>query len=468
MVLISDAVILTRCRFVYALVVILCLSYPGLAVSGAGKWSNIGTFPSTVSATVVNPAMPSVLYAGTNGSGVFKSVDSGLTWSQVNNGLINTQVRALVIDPATPSILYAGTTTGVYKSVDSGLNWSRAINAVVNERVLSLAIDPLAPSTLYAGTEARLGGIEGGVFKSTNSGMNWTTVYFGGFLSSTSVDAIAIDPANPSILYISSSSQRILKSSNGGNTWAQMNAGLPSVFVHALAVDPVVPSTIYAGVTTDVFVAESMFKSTDSGANWLATSTGISNIDVTTLAIDPATPSILYAGTATGGVFKSADGGRNWSASNTGLTANHVTAFAIDPVSPTTLYAGGFNGNVFKFQPVVALSLNGTSFNSTTNKTMTLTATTTATNPPTNADVYVALQLPDGTLLVMQPGGSFSTALTPLLANIPIPAFTGPIFNFTFSGAEPVGTYTWFAALTQPGTLNLFGTLTAVPFSFAP
>jgi len=116
--------------------------------------------------------------------------------------------------------------------------------------------------------------------------------------------------------------------------------------------------------------------------------------------------------------------------------------------------------------PSISLALNPGPFN--TNSMMTLTATTVAGNPATNADVYVALQLPDGTLLVMQPDGSFSTALTPLLANIPIPAFTGPIFNFTFSGAEPVGNYTWFAALTTPGTLQVIGTLAVAPFSFVP
>jgi len=126
------------------------------------------------------------------------------------------------------------------------------------------------------------------------------------------------------------------------------------------------------------------------------------------------------------------------------------------------------NGNIVNkaagATPTIALTLNATTF--ITNNTMTVTATTTAS--PLRADVYVALQLPDGTLLVMQPDGSFSTALTPLLANIPIPAFNGPIFNFTFSGTEPVGNYTWFAALTTPGTLQVIGTLAVAPFSFVP
>jgi len=116
--------------------------------------------------------------------------------------------------------------------------------------------------------------------------------------------------------------------------------------------------------------------------------------------------------------------------------------------------------------PLISLSLNSAAFR--TNNTMTVTASTLASNPPTNADVYVALQLPDGTLLVMQPDGSFGTTLTPLLSNVSVPDFTGPIFNFTFSGTEPPGNYTWFAALMQLGTMNVIGTLAVVPISFAP
>jgi len=118
--------------------------------------------------------------------------------------------------------------------------------------------------------------------------------------------------------------------------------------------------------------------------------------------------------------------------------------------------------------PIIFLSINSSVFNSTTNKAMALTVTTIASIPPTIADIYIALQLPGGTLLVMQPGGSFSTAITPFVSNIQVPNFTGSIFNFTFTGTEPVGNYTWFAALTQPGTLNVIGTLAVAPFSFGP
>jgi len=118
--------------------------------------------------------------------------------------------------------------------------------------------------------------------------------------------------------------------------------------------------------------------------------------------------------------------------------------------------------------PTIALALNGTAFNSVANNVMRVTASTVQSAPVANADIYIALQLPGGALLVMQPDGSFGPAITPLLANIPVPDFNGVIFNYTFTGVEPVGTYTWFVALMQPGTLNAIGTLAVAPFTFAP
>ena len=60
----------------------------------------------------INPLTPSTLYAGTWGGGVFRSTDSGATWTAVNTGLTNQSVYALAINPLTPSTLYAGTWGG--------------------------------------------------------------------------------------------------------------------------------------------------------------------------------------------------------------------------------------------------------------------------------------------------------------------------------------------------------------------
>ena len=90
---------------------------------------------------------------------MFKSTNGGGNWTAVNTGLPETYVYALAIDPATPTILYAGTYGGgVFKSTNGGGNWSAFNTGLTNTTVYALAIDPETPALLYAGT------VGGGVY----------------------------------------------------------------------------------------------------------------------------------------------------------------------------------------------------------------------------------------------------------------------------------------------------------------
>ena len=354
------------------------------AWAGVNVWTGRGPYrPVSVTALVIDPRTPSTLYTGAlesvaRGGGVFRSNDSGDSWSAVNTGLPPyVGVRMLVIDPGTPSTLYAGSEygDGVFKSTDSGASWT----AITNMNVWELAIDPHTPSTLYAGTDGY------GVFQSTDSGASWRAVNTGLPGPGPIVQAVAIDPQTPSTLYAGIGGEGVFQSTNGGGSWTAINAGLPSdASVIALAIDPLAPSTLYAGMGGNV---GGIFKSTDSGANWSGTVLSTPGW-VNALAIDPTTPGTLYAdadtqihasgpitrvvyqstdrgGTwnqttlpglpifdphsprtlyaATGeGVYKSTDGGASWSAVSTGLIdiAIPVAALAIDATTLSTLYVG--------------------------------------------------------------------------------------------------------------------------------
>jgi len=114
--------------------------------------------------------------------------------------------------------------------------------------------------------------------------------------------------------------------------------------------------------------------------------------------------------------------------------------------------------------PTIAGSLNGAVF--TTGQTMSLTVSTTAGVPAAMADAYVGLQLPNGSLLVMQSNLLFSLALNPVVSNWAVPNLPPtPLFSFTFTGAEPKGVYKWLIVLATPGTFNFIGAITVIPFT---
>lgn len=116
--------------------------------------------------------------------------------------------------------------------------------------------------------------------------------------------------------------------------------------------------------------------------------------------------------------------------------------------------------------PSLTLQLNATQF--ATGHTMTLTATLVPGIPSTPVDAYIVVRLPTGALLSAQLGGGLIDGVRPLATNfVPMP-LQHQVAQYTFTGAEPPGTYTWFAALTMPGTLTFVSALEEDTFTFAP
>ena len=90
------------------------------STNGGGVWllSNTGlqAVPPTVRELVLDPVNPSILYAGAPFGGVYVSLNFGLSWAPLNTGLTNTNVSAIHVDQAMPTRLYAGTVgAGVFE-----------------------------------------------------------------------------------------------------------------------------------------------------------------------------------------------------------------------------------------------------------------------------------------------------------------------------------------------------------------
>jgi hypothetical protein len=113
--------------------------------------------------------------------------------------------------------------------------------------------------------------------------------------------------------------------------------------------------------------------------------------------------------------------------------------------------------------PQLTLSLNGTNFHR--GDSLRLTATVNPGLIPQTVDAYLAIRLPDGTLLFFP---DFTVDLRPVLTSWPVVPFSGEVFRYTFIGMEPAGSYAWLAAFTEPGTLNIIGSIVQAPFSFGP
>jgi photosystem II stability/assembly factor-like uncharacterized protein len=221
------------------------------SIDGGDTWTSspVGGYTVYAKAVAVDPRHPTTVYAGTtrySGSyptGVFRSDDSGQTWHLT--GLGNAFVYTLVVAPTDPSVVFARSSGRLLRSADGGATWQRPDLDFGNAYDCGVAIDPTAPSVVYVGS-ADVGGNHPIVWKSTDRGVAWTALTAG--LTAPSTCALAVDPHASSTVY-TAGERTVLKSTNGGATWASMPPELPAPVLD-LVVDPAAPQRLYA-VTTD-------------------------------------------------------------------------------------------------------------------------------------------------------------------------------------------------------------------------
>jgi len=97
---------------------------------GSGSWTEMdaGFTPDPspgILAIAIDPQNTNVIYVGTGGFGVWKSVNGGGNWTKMSDGLTDSLVNGLVLDPQRPNVLYAATSNGLFRSIDGAATWTK-------------------------------------------------------------------------------------------------------------------------------------------------------------------------------------------------------------------------------------------------------------------------------------------------------------------------------------------------------
>jgi hypothetical protein len=303
------------------------------ATATAATWQRIGPDGGQLSALAIDRLQPATIYAGSPGGGLFKSVNYGLTWSHIDQGLGTAAIYALAVDPRVPGTVYVAGAGGAWKSRDGGASWSAASQGL-GSGVDTLAIAPSATSIVYAS------GVNE-VWKSTDGGTAWAATAPVAPASCV-ITTLAVDPASPAIVYAGSYCG-LFKTTDAGASWAATDNGLGNSLVTAVVIDPVLPRRVYAGTAFDSQHRHrpTLFVSVDRGRSWHASTQGLGNPWVLSLAVAPARHLTVFAGALDGQVWKSTDGAASWAPAGNGLLRQAVGALAADPAEPDRLYAAG-------------------------------------------------------------------------------------------------------------------------------
>ncbi len=392
-----------------------------------GAWTEMG--PSTSSggysglgrANVVrvHPLDANIVYIGAPGGGLWKSTNSGSTWSTNTDELPTLGVTDVVFDPTDASIMYLATgdgdggdtySVGVLKSTDggatwntTGLNWATSLTRRINR----LWIHPSDPNILIAAGS--------GIHKTTNGGTSWVQTN-----ASTHKD-MEFKPGDPSIVYAGTSGGVYRRSTNSGDTWTTVSLGTSGAGRIALGVTPANPDYVYALVAASSGGGfRGMYRSTDSGLSWLETSTtpnilgwevdgstsgGQGSYDLA-IAVSQTNADQVFIGGVNN--WRSDDGGASWSIismwySGAGPPAVHADQHDLYFVPGTgTLYAGN-DGGIYR------TTNNGSSW-SWLGAGLKTTQFYRFANSATNANVLLAGAQDNGTK-VRQSGGAWIDAI---------------------------------------------------------
>ncbi len=313
-----------------------------IADSGLANW-NFRSLAAVTDGTPPPGGGIPCLFAGTVGGGVFRSTNTAASWTQVNEGLANTNILSLAVVPAGSgqTKLFAGTgPSGAYCSTDNGGSWSRDWG-ITGNYVYAVAFC----STATGGANLFVAALGLGVFRSTDKGTSWTMSDSG--LSDVTLSSLAVSTSGSGTptVFAGTMSGGVFRSTDHGMSWAEANVGLTNKTVECIAVNS------EGGGATSLFTGTyggGVFRSTNNGALWTEVNEGLYNTRVRGLAIgsNGAGGSNIFVATAGSGVFRSTDNGSHWFQINEGLTNPNVNCILASPKGPgdTSVVAGTGSG----------------------------------------------------------------------------------------------------------------------------
>lgn len=254
---------------------------------------NIGPFRGgRVTAVSGVRGQRNVHFQGATGGGVWKTADGGATWEPVSDKFFRTgSVGAVAVAESDPNVVWAGMGEapirgnvshgdGVWRSTDAGRTWKH-LGLEATRQIAALRVHPKDPDTAWVAAQGKLWGPseERGVYRTRDGGKTWTRVLF--VDTATGASDLALDPANPRILYAGmwqvvrrpwelvsgGPGSGLWRSDDGGESWTRLTKGLPEgtwgkVGVAASAAKP---GRVFALVEAE---KGGLFRSEDWGESW--------------------------------------------------------------------------------------------------------------------------------------------------------------------------------------------------------
>jgi photosystem II stability/assembly factor-like uncharacterized protein len=368
------------------------------SVVNALTFRNIGPFRTA--AWVTDVAVPETpvhehlytIYAATRSGGLWKTANSGTTWTPISDSVGAAAVGAVAVAPSNPEIVWMGTGDqanarssysgkGLYKSGDSGLTWQFA-GLPDSHHIARIVIHPTNPDIVYVAAIGHLfsRNDERGVFRSTDGGKSWKKVLY----VNDGVGAIdlVMNRRTPAVLYAamydkerrpwqiveSGPESAIYRTDDGGDKWTRLSGGLPTGKIGRIGLDiyQQSPQVLYALIENQNpkpgapgsavsaikplaagIIGNELYRTDDEGRNWrrvtdVNVAGGKAPYSFNRIRINPHDDQTVIVTSDT--MFISRDGGRTWKTDFFSNMFGDFRAMWWDPVDKDRIILGSDGG----------------------------------------------------------------------------------------------------------------------------
>ncbi|MCZ6775702.1 MAG: hypothetical protein O7D34_04495 [Ignavibacteria bacterium] len=324
---------------------------------------------------VINQLSSESMCFGTNGGDIYKSTNTGTTWSPTRQGPGGGKIRSLAIHSAKQEVIYAGTESGLLVSTDFGTSWRELTDDLPHIATsVVLASDKNNPLIYVFGE-----GI--GLQRSSDNGKTWLHVDVGlggatvsnivtdrsggkvygvvgqalfhhnkvaaswvstcNALIGGTINSVAFDADSTSYLY-AATMNGIYKTTNSGVSWTPGAKALRGIQVSYLDTQPAIRSRMYCSTKTGLMI------STDRGESWTPTRPIAAKYQLRSLVFSPVNAGMIHAATSNKAVIATNDGGFNWEPARYGIVGDDILAVTSDDKDQKTYYAWTADGDGFR------------------------------------------------------------------------------------------------------------------------
>ncbi len=274
----------------------------------------------------VHPTNPNTLFAGM--TEMYKSTDGGATWTDVTSSM-HVDHHAILFDPNTPANMIVGNDGGVFLSTNTGSSWIKSFHLPISQFYAG-TVDFSNPQRALGGTQ------DNGTPRTlTGSDSDWTSIFGGdGFYA-------LVDPKNPNRVYAESQNGGLGYSTNGGAVFFDGTSGIAPTdrknWCTPIVMDQNNTLTLYTGT-------HRLYRTKNGMQSWTAISGDLTRGangrigTITTIDVAVTDSNVVYVGTDDGKISVTTNGGASWIDRTGTLPVRWVTRVTIDPDSANVAY----------------------------------------------------------------------------------------------------------------------------------